>query len=329
MSAPIKINRGERDCSYTILKALIFKIMSNINPHRLSSDYIYNYTPECETIKLILKNGLRYSLNEESVTSMNFIQQNFIICFCDILPKESDYHRSVYGKCGISFKKEWAIKNGISPVTYIHNNSSGTSNDYWQSKNDMRNAHRVLNDGGIRTEYIMSLILLRTAKEKNLFNELETDNLEFHCQEYLSYFNQLQTNLGIEKFDKIMNKLVEPVFKTLEQFYDELERRDAFLRIYQGDFRDVENKILYDEREWRSVKILEPNEKDILSEAIKNKFLPEEFNLKFNKNDISAILVHTDEEKQEIQNYIIQELHFLHGAEQLVSTFDEHLSAQH
>jgi hypothetical protein len=115
----------------------------------------------------------------------------------------------------------------------------------------------------------------------------------------------------------------------LEKTVDELEKRDAFLRIYCGEFRGHKNKVLYDEREWRSVKLVTEAENNVDStiqpNALKNGFLPESYNLKFDLKDIAAILVETDAEKEEIKKYIIAELPQLNGAENLVLTFQEHI----
>ncbi len=68
--------------------------MRATNQQQLSSDYLYTYTSKLNNVKLMLKYGLRYSLNKEK---LNPEQQNYIVCFCDILPEQSGYHRSVYG----------------------------------------------------------------------------------------------------------------------------------------------------------------------------------------------------------------------------------------
>jgi len=41
-----------------------------------------------------------------------------MVCFCDIPLKFIDEHVKRYGKYGIAFNKEWALKKGIQPINY-------------------------------------------------------------------------------------------------------------------------------------------------------------------------------------------------------------------
>lgn len=59
---------------------------------------------------------------------------------------------------------------------------------------------------------------------------------------------------------------------------------------------------------------------------MRNKYLPTEYNLHFLPNDIYAIIVETDEEKNELIEFIKKEAMYLQGVESLVETFKEHLA---
>jgi len=308
--------------------------MAIIKNGRLSSDFLYTYTPKLDNIKLMLKHGLRYSLNKEKLPYKTSEQHNFVVCFCDILPEQAGYHKSIYGNYGISFKKEWAIKNEISPIRYIHKKSTGATENYNHIKNDLRESRKALMDGN-QIDYLLSLILHSTAREKGLLTKDSIDN-EIDNEALLNYMSIIDKShddkrrkYGDSDLISIFNEWVIPILHMLEKTVDELERRDALLRIYQGDFRHVKNKILYDEREWRSVKFFTEAEKKVdpsISSYVKqNGCLPESFNLKFELQDISAILVETDIEKNEIQNFIKNEISYLHGVENLVITFAEHI----
>ncbi|MFH1862346.1 MAG: abortive infection system antitoxin AbiGi family protein, partial [bacterium] len=80
---------------------------------------------------------------------------------------------------------------------------------------------------------------------------------------------------------------------------------------YEGDLRRpdqiVENKILYDEREWRAVRFVTIGTDVNYSEAIKNRRLPDELNLKFASEDIEVILVKDQTEVEEIKEVIRKE----------------------
>ena len=50
-----------------------------------------------------------------------------MVCFCNIELGELKYHSNKYGRFIIGMKKEWAIRRGISPVMYFHENSTPVS----------------------------------------------------------------------------------------------------------------------------------------------------------------------------------------------------------
>jgi len=309
--------------------------MSTKTSERLSSDFLYTYTGKLDNIKLMLKYGLRHSLNSEKVPYKNSIQQNFIICFCDILPEQADYHKSVYGNYSIAFTKEWGIRNAITPLRYIHKNSPGAQANYIKLKNDMRIARESMKDGN-QLDYFLSLITFITAREKGLLTEdsIHDQQLKNPIDKYLEAIDkEFNAKMEIHKKETLMeifNDWVIPILHLLEISVDELEKRDAFLRIYQDDFRDVKNKVLYDEREWRSVKYITQEEmiKDphLYNDAITNKYLPESYNLHFETSDIHAVIVETDDEKNKLLDYVNAEIKHLKGIDDLVVTFKEHIT---
>lgn len=50
-----------------------------------------------------------------------------MVCFCDIPIKQSYSQRKKFGKYGIALKKDWAISNWITPVTYVAENTKNHS----------------------------------------------------------------------------------------------------------------------------------------------------------------------------------------------------------
>lgn len=303
---------------------------------RLSSDFLYTYTSKYENLPLMLEFGLRHSLNIEKVPYKNSIQQNFIICFCDILPEHVDYHKSVYGNYSMAFTKEWGIRNGVTPLRYIHENSPGAHVDYIRLKNDFRIARESLKDGN-QLDYFLSLITFIKARENGLLIEdsiheqQRINPIDAFLEQIDKDFESKKTIFGDSALMNIFNDWVIPVLHLLEKSVDELEKRDAFLRIYQDDFRHVKNKVLYDEREWRSVRFITEEENKInptkYSEAISNKFLPSEYNLHFKPSDVQAIIVETDVEKENLKTFLKSKSPALDGFESLVVTFKEHLTA--
>jgi hypothetical protein len=45
-------------------------------------------------------------------------------CFCDLPLSQIESHLEFYGSYGIGLSKEWGQKNGLTPISYIHDNSS-------------------------------------------------------------------------------------------------------------------------------------------------------------------------------------------------------------
>ncbi|TOE80703.1 abortive infection system antitoxin AbiGi family protein [Vibrio parahaemolyticus] len=91
------------------------------------SHTLFHFTKSRDTLKLILKNGFwpRYCL--EDVEWMKVGNTKFaafpMVCFCDIPLSRVDEHVKFYGEFGIGLTKEWAVKNGLSPIQYVSSNS--------------------------------------------------------------------------------------------------------------------------------------------------------------------------------------------------------------
>jgi hypothetical protein len=304
--------------------------------NRLSSDYLYTYTSQYDNLKSILENGLRHSLVEEKIPyKKDIYQQNFVVCFCDILPHQADFHKSVYGNYAIAFKKEWGIKNGITPLRYIHENSPGVSPEYSRLKNDFRIARETYHKYNL-INYWGDLVVFQKARdekiliEESIHDQQKINPIDDFLQKIEEDYEEISNKIGDETLIRIINHWILPLIHSLETSINELERRDSYIRIYKDDFRRIKDKVLYDEREWRSVKYIDEvvvkKDPNILKEAINNKHLPPEYNLLFTFNDIHAIIVETETEKKEIKEFIKYSTKtHLKGLEITVVTFNEHI----
>ena len=82
--------------------------------------HIFHYTPRFDYLRKIIKNDFIASYCDETIGNLNYLIP--MVSFCNIpLSDVSKY--MFYGKYGIGLSLEWAIKNDISPVIYIHENS--------------------------------------------------------------------------------------------------------------------------------------------------------------------------------------------------------------
>lgn len=84
---------------------------------------VFKFTKDFELLKKILKNGIipNYCEEDLSFDSTEFCVGIPVSCFCDIPITLLDEHNSRYGNYGIALSKEWALKNGLSPIMYIAN----------------------------------------------------------------------------------------------------------------------------------------------------------------------------------------------------------------
>lgn len=89
---------------------------------RSRSNTLFHFTKNLESIKSILKNGLypRYSLEDLRWHGVNDKYMAWAMsCFCDIPLSRITEHTDFYGSYGLGITRDFAMKNGFSPVIYI------------------------------------------------------------------------------------------------------------------------------------------------------------------------------------------------------------------
>ena len=97
----------------------------------ISSNTLFHFTNSAEKIINIINNGFapRFCLEKfgddflfdtESKDEMAIP----MTCFCDLPLSQIDNHLEFYGSYGIGLSKDWGKKNGLTPLTYIHDNST-------------------------------------------------------------------------------------------------------------------------------------------------------------------------------------------------------------
>lgn len=80
-------------------------------------NHIFHYTDNFEVLLKILKNGFAPSYCAERINNVEYYIP--MVSFCNIPLRDVDLYMR-YGKYGIGMSLEWALKNSISPVVYIH-----------------------------------------------------------------------------------------------------------------------------------------------------------------------------------------------------------------
>lgn len=275
--------------------------------HNLSSKYLYHYKQDINILNLILQNGFRFNYWEEELPYENNFQNNFIVCFCDIKITDAKHHRKIYGDNGIVLTKEWGIKNGITPIRYLHHNSPNSDGKYRTNKNLFRIASlhgQEYNSNSIILYLLLSLIKSEGSfKESFDINEIteviqKSNDLDTHYDKY----KELMTKLP-EKDRNLVSKYLGSLFTRICELHSQLELRDTYSRVYFSD-----NRCLYDEREWRASPFITEQmlseDKNLFYKATKQRFLPSKFNLSFTGDDVHAILVPSNEAKDIILNFV-------------------------
>lgn len=85
---------------------------------------IYHFTKNLNALISILKSGFYPHVCEEE---MSIVLPNYknkilgipMVCFTEIPLQHSEKHRKEYGFYGIGLTKMWAVKKGISPISYV------------------------------------------------------------------------------------------------------------------------------------------------------------------------------------------------------------------
>lgn len=101
---------------------------------RISSNTLFHFTNSKNSLISILERTFipNFCLEDWSSFEKDVIESSGdtlfhmaipIVSFCDIPLSQTTNHMETYGKYAIGLKKEWGIRNGISPVLYMHHDS--------------------------------------------------------------------------------------------------------------------------------------------------------------------------------------------------------------
>lgn len=143
----------------------------------ISSNTLFHYTHDMNTLRSILENNFWPSL---SLEENNILEDDMrklaipMVCFCDIPLGNIEKHMKKYGNYAIGLNYKWARKNGLNPVWYVNHGSNIRRNlrDLYQ-----RVAEDLLADDGSNrgNELMYALCHIKKYSTKQLNdNGLET-----------------------------------------------------------------------------------------------------------------------------------------------------------
>jgi len=166
----------------------------------VSANTLFHFT-SIKGLKGILSSGgffCQYSDEhfENILPSKNHYRFTYIpmTSFCDltIMQLSNDsVHRESFGEFGIGLTKEWGIKNGVSPVMYVHKGSQQTKR--------LNQLIREIKNFRKKTMGHKSSILLRTGENEKLetFKERTIDAFDIIEQEMIDSFKYVKPYKGI------------------------------------------------------------------------------------------------------------------------------------
>lgn len=92
----------------------------------ISANTLFHFTRSYDTLVSILNSKFYPRVCVEEQVMPEVFSYKFgipMVCFCDIPLSQISEHVSKYGEYAIGLKKDWAIRQGISPVLYVHDKS--------------------------------------------------------------------------------------------------------------------------------------------------------------------------------------------------------------
>jgi hypothetical protein len=212
----------------------------------ISSKSLFHYTKNVDYLKNILTYGFEYRKMTEHIPCLNnsVVEQaklpnskmevtHIAVCFCDIPLSVAKDHIDQYGDYCIGLKKSWAIANGVTPIRYIHKQTPDAINNIFYLIAQKYHQLKLRNEN-ISNNLLKELIEEKIINEQAYLNSM--DNVPDWCLQL------------IKRYEMIYQDLQNHILK-----------QSAYYRVNEGPWKNrktgiTENRIFYNEREWRAVK---------------------------------------------------------------------------
>lgn len=267
--------------------------MNNINASSL-----FHFTKKFDTLKLIIKNGLRYSYAYEKYPkeiisaylnpfySKNICKANGVgipmISFCDIPITRAEQHIKKYGRYMIGFNKDnftYALRNVINPVIYVHSPN-------------LRDA--ISQFGKEYAKCFCEILDKITTKELDNKNKRKNNPYE--------YKKDLDLLIKTRFFSNFLIGLVKPIKDKNNYYYNEREWR-TFIPI--NKYSNIDWIFDISQKEFNE-KVNDWNQEINSSEEFFIK-IPEDCIEKY----VTHIVVYNENELNELIDFIMTEKHIL------------------
>ena len=156
----------------------------------ISSNTLFHFTKEYEYLKQSIEEGLwpRYCI-EKKWHGKDFVIP--MLCFCDIPLSQVKDHIGRYGCYGIGVTKNFARKNKITPVTYIHQGSLMYNKiDYYIS--------RFSNSSMNRKRMDLKELMLYYIKKVSGYNDYSEKKCKFYNEREWRYVPSITPDIHLE-----------------------------------------------------------------------------------------------------------------------------------
>lgn len=160
---------------------------------KISSNLLFHFTKDIDALISILQNGFwpMTAIEDRSFMMPRYEEARVgipMVCFTDIPMELIDEHRKEYGLFGLGMKKEWGIKNGLNPVSYILKDS-GMFKAYnhlqWiaqQNTLELENGN-----AGFKTFKMLDTVMNYTGYIKLYSNDMTFDSKPFYDEREWRY----------------------------------------------------------------------------------------------------------------------------------------------
>lgn len=256
---------------------------------------VFKFTKDFDLLTKIIKNGVIPNYCEEDLSfgSRAFCIGVPISSFCDIPITLLDEHTKRYGNYGLALSKDWAIRNGITPIMYVANDIFLESVYYhyqenqkvtdWYNRTDVKN---YLFNQTLHGSFPLSdLVRMLSAQTKHDINT--------HIIGYLKKYEGVNRNNPINNYEENEWRYLVPDKDGTKWFWSK-----------------------EDYQKWRFPNGNKNADKPRPSEELKK------YTLKFGSEDVSYLLVKNTEFKSRLIAYI-KELTTIGGSAATTDNIDD------
>lgn len=238
---------------------------------------VFRFTKDFELLKRIIRDGIIPNFCEEDLSfgDVEFCVGIPMASFCDIPITLLDEHNSRYGNYGIALSKDWAKKNGLTPVMYIANDDvlQSVYHHYQQNRKILDWYHRDEVKAKLRKDTVIKGFPL--GDYVKMLNAEQEHAVNTHIIGYLKKYEGIYNKKPINNYEENEWRYLVPDEKGTEWFWT----KEKYM-------------------EWRFPGGDKTVKKPLPSEELKK------HTLEFDVSDIKYILVKDDEFKARVIEFI-------------------------